>query len=172
MTDVTSIIDLPDVEQIAYIVEDLEHGMDQYIELFGVEPWTVTRIDPSELQDTTYRGTPTEFGFRSGLAHAGETMIEFIEPTDGDSIYTEHLEKHGPGMHHIAYFGWDRPTTESIVEKLTDAGIDIAQRGHFQGADFWYFDTREELFGLMFETAIRRNVESRDTTEYPPPSTD
>jgi catechol 2,3-dioxygenase-like lactoylglutathione lyase family enzyme len=165
---VESVIDLPDVGQIAYVVEDIERGMDRYIDLFGVEPWTVTRIEPPELRDTTYRGEEAEFGFRAGVAHAGETMLEFIEPTMGESIYSEHLDEYGPGMHHIAYFGWDAEETEAVVADLREAGIEAAQTGHFQGTDFWYFDTREELNGLMFETAIRRNVESRETTQYPP----
>ena len=77
--------------------------------------------------------------------------VELIEPLRGPSIYTEHLEEHGEGLHHVACFAFDDP--RAVVDEYADAGISVLQSGRFEGMEFWYLDTAEELNGLVFETA-------------------
>lgn len=167
MQDARSGIDLPGVEQVAFVVEDLEASLQQYVDLLSVGPWTVYDVAPDDVDGGTYRGEPADFGMRYGLASVGETMLEVIEPTAGPNIYRDHLDERGAGVHHLAYFSWDESATRAAVSRLERAGIEVLQSGTLDGTEFWYFDTREQL-GTIFETAIRRNVASREYETYPP----
>lgn len=149
-------IDIPTVDQVAFVVEDLDDGMERFGSILGVSPWQVYRFEPPRLTDTTFRGRQREFSMALALADVGGTMFELIEPLTGESLYTEHLEDHGEGLHHIACFGFTDP--DAVVEAFEDAGMPVIQSGNFAGTEFWYFDTAEELNGVIFETA--GNVDS------------
>ena len=155
-------VDLPEIDQVAMVVEDLDDGMRRFRAILGVEPWTVYRFEPPELTKTTYRGEETEFGMVLAVGYAGETMIELIEPTIGPSIYRDHLDEHGEGLHHVAYFGWDADEVRAVIEEFEAAGMPVIQSGHYEGTDFWYLDSAAELNGLTFEIVIRRDVEDRE----------
>lgn len=77
--------------------------------------------------------------------------VELIEPLDGPSTYTEHLDAGGTGIHHIGCFAFDDP--RAAVERYEDAGIQVVQSGRFEGLEFWYLDMREELNGVLLEIA-------------------
>lgn len=149
-------VELPGVDQVAVVVEDLQDGVERYRAILGVEPWHVHRFEPPALTDTTYRGEATEYGMWLALADAGDTQVELIEPTMGPNIYADHLDEHGEGLHHVAYFGWDAAETEAVVASFEERGMPIVQRGTIEGTEFVYLDTADELNGLLFETALRR----------------
>lgn len=155
-------VELPEVDQVALVVEDIDDGMQRYRNILGIEPWTVYRFEPPELTDTTYRGEAVEYGMVLALGYAGDTMIELIEPTMGPNVYEDHLDEHGEGLHHYAYFGWDEEEAHHVIEEFEDAGMPVIQSGTYVGTDFWYFDTQDQLNGAMFEIGVRRNVGDRE----------
>jgi len=150
-------VEIPEVTQIAFVVEDLEDGMDRFGGLLGVKPWEIYRFEPPRLTDQTYRGEPHEYSMALALTEVDGTMIELIEPLEGESIYTEHLDEHGEGLHHIACFAFD--DLEAVIDEFERAGMGILQSGTFgpedtdEGVEFFYFDTAAELNGVIFETA-------------------
>lgn len=77
--------------------------------------------------------------------------VELIEPLDGKSTYTEHLEAGGTGIHHVGCFAYDDP--HRAVEAYEDAGIPVVQSGVFEGLEFWYLDMSDHLDGLILEIA-------------------
>lgn len=77
--------------------------------------------------------------------------VELIEPLEGRSTYTEHLESNGEGIHHVGCFAYDHP--HRVVETYERAGIPVVQSGAFEGLEFWYLDMRRELEGLILEVA-------------------
>lgn len=147
-------VDIPNVDQLGVVVEDLDAGIDRWSRVLGLEDWTTDRLEPSTISGT-YRGEEETYGFRFGFAHAGEMMIEIIEPTDGRTIYRDYLNEHGPGLHHVACFSWSPEETYEVIKSFKSAGIDIVQTGQYEGTEFWYFDTADELYGLLFEMAVR-----------------
>jgi methylmalonyl-CoA/ethylmalonyl-CoA epimerase len=150
-------VEIPEVTQIAFVVEDLEDGMDRFGGLLGVKPWEIYRFEPPRLTDRTYRGDSHEYSMALALTEVAGTMLELIEPLEGESIYTEHLEEHGEGLHHIACFAFD--DLEAVIEEFERAGMGVLQSGTFgpadtdEGVEFFYFDTAAELNGVIFETA-------------------
>lgn len=155
-------VELPGVDQVAIVVEDLKDGMDRYRGILGVEPWTVYRFEPPDLTDTTYRGEPAEYGMLLALGYAGDVMFELIESTITPNLYQDHLDEHGEGLHHIAYFGWSEEETRAVIDEFEAAGMPVIQSGNFLGTEYWYFDTSDELNGVIFETAVRRSVDNRE----------
>lgn len=152
--DVESLgVDIPEVSQVGMVVEDLDEGMEQFEAVLGVGPWNDIRFEPPELTDTTYLGKETEFSFRIAIADAGEIDLELIEPLEGENVYTDHLEEHGEGLHHIACYTLDDP--QETVDVFRDAGMPVIQSGVFKGSTFWYIDTREALHGVLFEVLDR-----------------
>lgn len=161
---------LPNVQQVGIVVEDIEDSMERYRAILGIEPWTGYRFEPPALSETTYRGEPVEYGMRLAHGYAGEMDIELIEPLFGPTIYTDHLDNHGEGLHHIkSSWPGDPERTYRVVAAFEDAGIAVIQSGCYHDSEFWYFDTAPLLNGLVFETSIRRNVADRTPDfEYPP----
>ena len=158
-------IEIPEITQVAFVVEDLEDGMDRFSNILGVGPWDVYRFEPPALTDRTFRGESHEYSMRLALADVGETMLELIEPLEGPSIYTEHLEEHGEGLHHVACFAFE--DTHAVIDAFEDAGMPVIQSGNFDGVEYWYFDTADELNGTIFETAANLEAIPEPEMTYP-----
>lgn len=103
-------------------------------------------MDNATFENVTYRGAVGEFTIHLSLAYAGDMQIEVIEPVSGPSLYTEFLEKHGPGLHHMGFFPSD---FDAAVRGFEDAGYPIAQGGHFGPTRFAYFDTEAACGSIM-----------------------
>ena len=150
-------VEIPEITQIAFVVEDLEDGMDRFGGLLGVEPWEIYRFEPPKLTDRTYHGESHEYSMALALTEVADTMVELIEPLEGESIYTEHLDEHGEGLHHVGCFAFD--DVDSVIDEFESAGMGVIQSGTFgpedtdAGVEFFYFDTAAELNGVIFETA-------------------
>lgn len=61
-------IPIPEISQIAFVVEDLEDGMRRFGDLLGIEPWLLFDYEPPRLVDTTYRGEPAPYSMRVALS--------------------------------------------------------------------------------------------------------
>jgi catechol 2,3-dioxygenase-like lactoylglutathione lyase family enzyme len=141
--------EIPDISEIAFVVSDLEADVDRYGRIFGLDEWRLYRFEPPTFEEPTLRGEPRDHAFDVGLASTGSTIIELVEPTDGESLFSEHLAENGPGLHHIAYYPYDDP--HDMKDSFEAAGMPVIQSGVYGGMEFWFFDTREEL-GVIFET--------------------
>lgn len=158
-------VDVPEISQIGIVVEDLEDGMDRFGALLGLGPWDRYRFEPPTLTDATYRGESHDYTMELALTMLGDLMIELIEPLEGESIYTEHLDEHGEGIHHVACFAFD--DTEAVVEAFEDAGMPVIQSGVYGEVPYWYFDTADQLNGVIFETATNLETMQEPDATYP-----
>ncbi|WP_254545995.1 VOC family protein [Halomarina pelagica] len=165
-TDIPQLdVEVPEISQVAFVVEDVEDGMDRFGAVLGVGPWQLYRFEPPALHDTTYRGEERDYSMILALATVGDTMIELIEPLTGPSIYTEHLEEHGEGLHHVACFAFE--DAPSVVEEFEEAGMPVLQSGVYEETPYWYFDTAERLNGVIFETADNVDALPEPDGTYP-----
>jgi methylmalonyl-CoA/ethylmalonyl-CoA epimerase len=60
-----------------------------------------------------------EQGVRVGFLPIGDTRLELLEPTGPDSPIAKHLERRGPGLHHLCVRVDD---IEAAMRRLADAG--------------------------------------------------
>lgn len=107
-----------------------------------------------------FRSSPPDVSNDHGISRSLSSLpnpglpglnIELIEPLQGPSTYTEHLDENGTGIHHIGCFAYDDP--HAVVEMYEDAGIPVIQSGAFEGLEFWYLDMTQELNGVILEIA-------------------
>ena len=106
------------IEHIGIAVKDLEASNELFAKLFG-KPHYKTESVESEHVDTSF--------FR-----LGDSKIELLHATSGDSAIAKFIEKKGEGMHHIAFGVED---IEKEVERLKAEGFQPISDKPKKGAD-------------------------------------
>lgn len=110
------------ITQYAFTVKNFE-GPSRYWQKLGWPAFTVTR---GPLTDLRYRGKPADFESVLGWQRHGKVPYEWIPPAAVPTVYQEHLEKHGEGVHHLA-LNVDDIDSESAA--WTRAGYPTSQSG-------------------------------------------
>jgi hypothetical protein len=148
------------VVQVGLVVRDLDRAMAAYSGMWGVAPWRVYTYGPGLLTSQTFRGRPAEFSMALALAGSGP-QLELIQPLEGESVYTEWLERYGEGLHHVAV---EVDSLERMTSEMEAAGYPMIQSGLGFGPDgdggFAYYDTERDL-GMVVE-AIEEAARVRD----------
>lgn len=139
------------IDQVGIVVRDLHLMVEKLNQLFGIGPfrimeWPLEGVDPQ----ATYHGKPGSYRLLLAFATIGKTQLEIVEPLEGQNIYSDFLESHGPGLHHIRM---TVPDFEERVNALTNAGIEniASGTGVHIGSKWAYFDTTDVLEGLIVE---------------------
>jgi hypothetical protein len=133
--------------QVAYVVRDLDAAMKRHWEVFGIGPWDIYTFEPGKVRDYTYRGKPATHSCLIAVTWSGDTQLEMMQPLTGYSIYDEHLDKHGEGLHHIKLFYAD---CARAVADFTRRGYPVIQSGRFDEDEHCYLDTEKD-FGFVIE---------------------
>ena len=96
------------IDHVAMAVEDLDEAIALYQDGLGM---------PVE-----HRETVEQFGVEAVLLGIGDGHVELLKPVDADSGVGRFLERHGPGMHHVAYQTDD---IDSALESVRAAGLEL-----------------------------------------------
>jgi hypothetical protein len=87
------------VTQFAFIVKD-DAPVSKYWAKLG---WPEMSITHPDLHHLEYQGKPGDFKSRLGWMRHGKVVYEWIMPEKGPSTWHDHLNRHGEGMHHMAF---------------------------------------------------------------------
>ena len=99
------------------------------------EPETVNSGD-FEITHTEYRGEPApKAKCYMTFFYFGDLQMELIQPNGEPSIWREHLEQFGEGIHHISFNVKGMQKTISACE---DWGMKLLQKGEYRGANGSY----------------------------------
>ncbi|BBX92385.1 lactoylglutathione lyase [Mycolicibacterium boenickei] len=109
--------------QIAWVTADLDATERALTTLLGARRWVRMPAVHFGPETCSYRGEPADFVADISLSYAGDTQLELIAPVRGESVYTEFLDRHGSGLHHICVEAADEPAFDA---KLRDAEADGA----------------------------------------------
>ncbi len=143
------------VAQVAQVVENLEHTVKHYWELFGIGPWDFYTYQKPLVQRMSYRGKPADYSMRIALSWMGSTRIELIQVLRGPTVHEEFIRKHGYGVQHIGIIVRDMPGS---LEQARAGGIDMIMDGSGFGVDgdgwYAYLDTEDRL-GITIELVQR-----------------
>jgi len=157
----------PDFKQIALIVRDLDRAVRRWTDELGIGPWTAYRLDPTRLEEMRYFGKDVAFSFRHAFAWQGDVQFELIEPLDGPSIFADHLNLHGEGLHHVGKFVDDHP---AAVAQALARGYTPLQSARGYGAEgdgaFAYFQPPGVAMIVELIDAPRVRIEPEFV--YPP----
>jgi methylmalonyl-CoA/ethylmalonyl-CoA epimerase len=141
--------------QVGIVVRDIYATMAQWEKHFDFPP---ARIIDWPLEGTgaagtaMYRGQPANFRMRIAFLETGSVQFEFIQPLEGDNIYSEFLDAHGEGLHHVLFSVTDPDGVARTLE------VPVLQSGGstlFPGATWSYLDT-QSLLGMMIELRSKR----------------
>ncbi|UXU91454.1 VOC family protein [Burkholderia sp. S-53] len=109
------------IDQIGYVVADLDRSIARWRARHEVGPWTVFR---NVRLDGRHRGEPVTVTMDVGLAYRGDLQIELIHVTnDAPSPYRDAHGQPLVGLHHVA---WVVDDLEAAVARLTARGLRVA----------------------------------------------
>jgi catechol 2,3-dioxygenase-like lactoylglutathione lyase family enzyme len=126
------------ITQVAWVTDDLDALERLLSEQFGVGKWTRipdVRFGPDAC---TYRGEPCDATADISMAYSGDLQLELIRPTAGESVWSEFLERSGPGLHHVCF---RVPDMAAALEEVAAQGIAVLMQGAMAGPiEFAYVD--------------------------------
>jgi methylmalonyl-CoA/ethylmalonyl-CoA epimerase len=143
-----------DVIQVAYVVRDMERALKNYWEIFGIGPWQVYTFAPPFMRDSMVRGKPSDHSYLLAVTRHLAVQHELVQPLKGESIYTEHLQKKGEGLHHIKIF---YPDLAAALARYAALGYQVIQSGKVDENEFYYIDT-EGTFGYVIEIGNKGKI--------------
>jgi methylmalonyl-CoA/ethylmalonyl-CoA epimerase len=128
---------------IGIVVRDVTKAAQMFADVYGATPPPTARV-----YDNNGRGIPFPPGIVGNTAASGKLMqfdvgtvrIELIEPVGGPTAWSEHLEKFGPGVHHLAFRVAD--VNEGVRALERRGGRWVMGEG---GNSFAYVDMKEQL---------------------------
>lgn len=132
--------------QVALVVRDIERVAESWARLLGVEKPEVIETEEWEKTHMVYRGAPSRGRAKLAFFKFENMILELIEPLGGPSTWSEFLERHGPGIHHIAF---EVEGMEEGIRRLEESGGELVQRGDFTGGSYAYVDARATLGAII-----------------------
>jgi methylmalonyl-CoA/ethylmalonyl-CoA epimerase len=96
------------IDHIGVAVEDLDEALTLYRDRLGMP--------------VHHREKVEQFGVEAALVGIGDGYVELLEPVSADTSVGRFLERHGPGMHHVAYETRD---IDSALESVREAGLEL-----------------------------------------------
>ena len=106
-------LDLPDLNQVGFVVKDLEQALALYEPMFG----PFTRMDPGPM-NYDYRGEQEACEMRLAFGRSGELEVELIEWVSGGCPHKEFLDAGGEGMQHLRFVVDDLDAKVAEAEAL------------------------------------------------------
>jgi len=106
------------IDHIAVAVDNLEEGIKKYRDVLGLE----------------FRGTEEVPGQQVMVAffRVGDIDIELTAPTEKDSPVGKFLDKHGPGIHHLAF---EVDDIAAQINEFQEKGVRMVNKESQSGAD-------------------------------------
>ncbi len=138
------------IAQVCLIAEDVEKSADRWRRVFN---WAISdEVEITHAHDhtkATYHGEPTDA--RAKIVHCGigDIHFEILQPMEPPSSWQDFLDRHGEGIHHIAFFV---PDTAAALAPYLAAGYQVVHQGLFtgQGGMYTYLDTDKDM-GIVIE---------------------
>lgn len=149
------------IAQFAYVVEDVERAIGDFVDRLGVGPWSLReRFQPPEGR---YRGDPTSATFSLARAFAGHAMIELIQQhDDSPSVFHEGGGPRRYGFHHWAVL---TETFDDDLARYRAMGYEEAFSDQLpSGSRVVYVDSTRDLPG-MIELVEHTEAQERFYTE-------
>ncbi|MFH1639973.1 MAG: VOC family protein [Chloroflexota bacterium] len=135
---------LPEVEQVALIVKDLEQTAAYLSASLGIGPFRISeRSGPTEVN-----GNPTVAKRRLGIAKMGGIDLELIQGLEPDTPYFDFINSKGEALQHIRFAAVE--DLDLWVAHLAEKGFKLVYGGEHSGSRFAYLES-ERAKGLILE---------------------
>lgn len=98
MTSEFQRLGLPPIDQVGFVVRDLEAAIARYDPLFG--PFTRLHGPVNQCQ---FRGRLADVDLHLAFGRSGELEIELIQWVSGESPHSEFIQQGREGIHHLRF---------------------------------------------------------------------
>jgi catechol 2,3-dioxygenase-like lactoylglutathione lyase family enzyme len=132
------------IDQIGYVVADLETSIQHYESLFG--PF---KVGEAQLDGVRFRGKEMDCKLKIATNNDGPVEIELIQVLEGETPHTEHLRAHGEGPHHVRFRIADIETKIAALESAGYENIFFKRFG--PTIAFSYLESPREMGGALIE---------------------
>ncbi|WP_197377485.1 VOC family protein [Mycolicibacterium baixiangningiae] len=119
--------------QIAWVTRDMDATERALSTLLGARKWVRMPGVHFGPETCRFRGRPADFVADVALSYAGDTQLEIITPVRGESLYTEFLDRCGPGLHHVCREAADEDAFEAAVRDAERHGATVVADGVMAG---------------------------------------
>lgn len=135
---------LKQIDHIGVAVFNLNESLKKYERLFKVKP--------------KYLETLNDLSLNIALIPVGEVMLELLEPmVTGKGRIAEFLEKHGEGIHHVAY---RVENLASLLEEMKQVGVKLRdEKPRPGGGGSWIAFISPEETGNVLTELVERHGE-------------
>jgi len=106
------------IEHIAIAVRSLDDSIRLYEDVFGFKCYLIEEVKDQKV--------------RTAFFKVGETKIELLESTEAGGPVGKFIEKHGEGIHHIAFAVDD---VGKSLKESEEKGIEAIDKSKRQGAE-------------------------------------
>lgn len=138
---------------VGIVVQDIERTAQMFADVYGITPPETVRVYDNNGQGIPF--PPGIAGNRNAKGKlvqftVGNVRIELIEPVDGPTAWSEHLDKYGQSVHHLSF---GVPDIDGTIRGLQmRGGTWVMGAG---GNSFAYVDMRDQL-GYTVEVGRQR----------------
>lgn len=106
------------IEHIGIAVKNLQKAIKFYEDVFGLECYAIEEIKDQKVKTAFFL--------------IGKTKIELLESTAPDGQISKFIEKHGEGIHHIAYAV---DNIENALKEVKEKGVSLIDKSPGKGAE-------------------------------------
>ena len=135
--------------QVGIIVRDIETTKQKYAAFLGVDVPPTVDGGRFEVTGTVVEGWPApDANCLMAFFDLPNIQLELIQPNGAKSTWQDFLDKHGEGVHHLAFQVKD---TSEKVAACEAAGMPCTQRGKYGdgGGEYAYIDATADLKCFM-----------------------
>ena len=140
-----------DFHHVGIIVKDMDKTI-ACLEAIGIGPFGP--MGDKKWVDVPFKGElhgkPAEWKVKISSTKVGDTEIELLQPSGGESALQEFLDEHGEGVHHIAYLSDD---VRGDMDKMLAQGAELLTCANLDTRGFAYFKTTDG--GVVIEIRFR-----------------
>jgi methylmalonyl-CoA/ethylmalonyl-CoA epimerase len=154
------------INQTSFVVNDVQKVAEGYWNKFGIGPWDIFSVEPSMVSSATYRGKSARYGYKYGICKCGSGELKLIQPTNGESIFSSHIDKYGEGLQHLQYTTGSAEEAKQYVKVLTDSGFPVIMDGNVGNSYFAYLDTSDAL-GCIWAIGNKTDTASISHSRFP-----
>ncbi|GGE31424.1 lactoylglutathione lyase [Pullulanibacillus camelliae] len=140
-----------DIVKIGIVVQNIEQAVLEYAKLFDIDVPEVKvptlSTEQTANKNNLYRGEYRQTGCKTAVIPLRPVYIELIEPLNHPSPWTEFQEKHGQGVHYLAF---NIDGFEEHANFMESQGIGMIQKTEKGHERYAYFETEDRL-GVTIE---------------------
>lgn len=133
------------VRQIGFIVRDVETSKQKMAEFLGMPVPPTCDSGEYAVTGTVVEGQGApDASCKMAFFDLENIQLELIEPNGAKSTWQDFLDKHGEGIHHIAF---GVKGTDTVIQACEGLGMPCTQRGKYGdgSGEYAYMDATESL---------------------------